>query len=318
MRFSILIWLSFAVFSLAAVLIPHAEIKTSGNVADLAAQEGLVIAGTDAGTLEVYDQKSLELLKKFEFEFINDFTGSLMPPKVFSVDKIDSEDYYLALLQSPTSYRRVILIDGDKQNMIIDENDNLLIKKAKFVDKNHILLGLLSNELILYDISAKKELYRFQLTESHFSDFVFNKDKSKIASTDESGKIYLLDTKKGEVLKTYKGGNVDNIYKIGYNEKRIITAGQDRRGIVYDVKSGNFDRYNAEFLIYACAISPSEKLGALAINEDNDIAIFNLDTGQNLHTLRGQKSTLNNIVFVGESELYSASDDRFILHWRLP
>jgi len=36
------------------------------------------------------------------------------------------------------------------------------------------------------------------------------------------------------------------------------------------------------------------------------------------HILKGQKSTLNTIVFVGENELVSGSDDQFILLWRLP
>lgn len=318
MRHKILIWLCFAVFSWAEVLTPQAQIVATGNVIDLVVQEGLVVAGTDAGTLEVYDKNSLSLLKKIEFEPIKDFMGDPMKSKVFSVDKIESKDHYLVMLQSPTSYRRVVIVDGNTQNMIIDEDDHYMIKKAKFIDESHILLGLLSNELILYDIDLKKEIYRFQITESHFSDFALGEDKLTVASADESGKVYLLDTKSGKLLKTYKGGNVDNIYKVGYHQKRIITAGQDRRSIVYDVKSGSFDRYNANFLIYACAISPSENLGAIAISEDNAIGIFDLNTGRQMHTLKGQKSTLNTIAFVNKKELFSASDDRFILKWRLP
>lgn len=54
----------FAVSIWGKVLSPVAEIEASGNVIDLVSQEGLLIAGTAAGTLEVYDDKTLELIKK--------------------------------------------------------------------------------------------------------------------------------------------------------------------------------------------------------------------------------------------------------------
>ena len=307
-------------FSLAwgDLLSPANELEAGGNVLDLVVQDGFLVAGTDGGTLEIYDEETLELKKSIFFEPIEDFMGNSMPSKVFSVDKINSQELYLALLQSPTSYRRLAIVqDGDIQ-YVIQESDGLMIKKAKFVSDTKVLLGLLSNELVLYDLEAKKSIYRFQLTQSHFSDFVLSKDKTIAASTDESGKVYLVDLARGSVLQTYQGGNVDNIYKLDMQGKRIITAGQDRRGIVYDRNSGKFDRYDADFLIYACALSPSSDLGALAFTEQNDIVIFELNTGRKLHTLRGQKSTLNSIVFASEKKLYSASDDKFIMQWRLP
>lgn len=310
----------FLMVSLAwgEVLSPSYELEAGGNVIDIVVQEGLLVAGTDGGTLEIYDEKTLELKNSIFFEPIEDFMGNPMPSKVFSVDKVSFQDRYLALLQSPTSYRRLAIVQDGKIEYIIQESDGLMIKKAKFISGNQVLLGLLSNELVLYDLSAKKIIYRFQLTQSHFSDFVLSEDKTIAASTDESGKVYLVDVARGNVLQTYKGGNVDNIYKLDMKGERIITAGQDRRGIVYDRNSGKFDRYDADFLIYACALSPSADLGALAFTEQNDIVVYELKSGRKLHTLRGQKSTLNSIVFVDEKKLYSASDDKFIMQWRLP
>lgn len=305
-------------FLKAEVLSPSSEIEAGGNVIDIVIQDGLLIAGTDGGTLEIYNEETLELQNSIFFEPIEDFMGNPMPSKVFSVDKISGSERYLALLQSPTSYRRLAIVQDGKIEYIIEESDRFMIKKAKFVSSSKVLLGLLSNELVLYDLEAKKSIYRFQLTQSHFSDFSLNEDKTIVASTDESGKVYLVDVTRGNVLQTYKGGNVDNIYKLDMKGERIITAGQDRRGIVYDRSSGKFDRYDADFLIYACALSPSSNLGALAFTEQNDIVIYELKSGRKLHTLRGQKSTLNSIVFVDEKKLYSASDDKFIMQWRLP
>ena len=310
--------LFFAVSIWGKVLSPVAEIEASGNVIDLVSQEGLLIAGTAAGTLEVYDDKTLELIKKVEFKTIEDFMGETIPPKVFSVDKIKSKEIYLAMMQSPTSYRRFAIVEGDEQKLLISEDDQLMIQKAKFYDEDHILIALLSNEIILYEIATKKEIYRHQLTESHFSDLSFSDDMTLLATADESGRVYILDPKTGERLKTLEGGNVDNIYNIDFHKDRVITAGQDRRSIVYNVNTGSFDRYNTNFLIYACAMSPSQRYGAIAINEENDIGIYDLNSGRELYVLKGQKTTLNSIVFVNENELFSGSDDRYILYWRMP
>lgn len=76
--------------------------------------------------------------------------------KSFSVDKIKSKEIYLAMMQSPTSYRRIAIVEGDEQKLLISEDDQLMIQKAKFYDEDHILIALLSNEIILYEIATKK------------------------------------------------------------------------------------------------------------------------------------------------------------------
>ena len=105
---------------------------------------------------------------------------------------------------------------------------------------------------------------------------------------------------------------------IDFKNQIILCAGQDRRGIIFDTQSKSYERFDGSFLIYAGALSPSGNLGAFAFNEQNDIVIFDLLTKAKKHTLKGQKSTLNTIVFVNEKELVSGSDDQFILIWRLP
>ena len=209
------------------------------------------------------------------------------------------------------------MVDNGDKKLIIDESNSQMIKKAKFVDENRVFIALMTNELILLDLNSKKEIYRNKINTSHFSDFVFNEDKSLVASTDESGEVTILNVNDGKVVKKLNGGNVDNSYKLAFKKNRILTSGQDRRAVVYDFNSGKFDRFQAPFILYACAISPSSNLGAWAFTEQNDIHIFNLNTKQEEYILKGQKSTMNTIVFINEDELISGSDDKFIMVWRL-
>ncbi len=312
----VLIGFIFLISSLFA-LSPQKSIKADGNVIDIVYENGQIFVGTDNGFIEIFDVNSTKQLSKIEFEKIKDFSGDLIEPKIFSIDKIKGEDIFLAVLQSESFYRRLFLIENGKLKKLLDIDKKLMIKKAKFIDKNHIILALISNEILLYDIENKKFIYKKSISQSQFSDFDLNADKSKIAIGAESGIVNILDTKSGKVLSVLEDGNVDNIYKIAFANGKVLTAGQDRRAILYDVKSKKHERYNASFLIYACALSKDAKYGAIAINQDSDIGVFDFERKQKIATLKGQKSTLNSIVFMNDTSLVSGSDDKYIMIWSL-
>lgn len=315
---AIMIVVSLCVFLYSADITPQKMIEAGGNVQSIVLYGDKIVAGTSGGTLEVYKLSDASLSYKMVFDTIKDFTGESTAPKVFSVDMLEGANTYLAVLQASSGARELVLVDNGVKKVLIDATKNWFITKAKFVDKHKILIALMSNELILWDIALGKELYITQPNPSHFSDFAFNENKTIVASSCESGEITLSDVSTGKTIKVLSNGNVDNVYKVDFKNGKVLCAGQDRRGIVYDVKSEKFDRFDASFLIYAGALSPSSKLGAFAFNEQNDIVIFDLEQKTKLHTLSGQKSTLNTIVFASEKELVSGSDDKFIIIWRLP
>lgn len=315
MKYAVLLSL-WASWLLCAELSPSRVIETRGNVQQIAVVDGAIIAGTSAGTLETYALNDASKHAVFTFESIKDFTGDSVLPKVFSVDKLDQT--LLAVVQASNGARELCLVRDGKVNVLIDAHANLFISKAKFIDANRILVALLSNEIFVWDIKAQKELYRIQPSLSHFSDFALNETKTMVASSSESGEVTVFDAFSGKIIKVLKGANVDNVYKVDFKKERVLCAGQDRRGIVYTLQNGTYERFDASFLIYAGALSPELRLGAFAFNEDNDIVLFDLATHAKVHTLKGQKSTLNTIVFANERELVSSSDDQFIMIWRLP
>jgi len=306
----------FASVLLSTELAPKRIIEASGNVQQIALVEGKIVVGTSVGTVETYQLSDASKLSLVQFSKIKDFTGDEVAPKVFSVDRI--ENSLLAVVQASNGARELYRIDEGKPQVLIDSSANLFISKAKFVDQNRILVALLSNEFLLWDVKNKKEIYRIQPNPSHFSDFALNENKTMVASSCESGEITVFDALSGKIIKVLKGGNVDNVYKVDFKKEKILCAGQDRRGIIYELGNGAYERYDGSFLLYAGALSPSLKFGAYAFNEQNDIVLFDLASKSKVYTLKGQKSTLNTIVFASERELVSASDDQFIMIWRLP
>jgi hypothetical protein len=315
MRF-IFLFLSIVGGLFATDLKPVDSIEINGTSKDMVLHGNILDIATDMGHIEVYDIQSKQKLKEISIPDVKDFMGDIVPARVMSSDFID--DRYLLLSDSGKGgYSDLYIFENDKITKVLSADDKVSIIKARFIDKNHILFGFLSNEVALFDLTSKKELYRTQLSESKFSDFALSEDKSKAVFSCESGILSIVDTHSGKVQKELKGQNLDNVYKVDFKGDVVSAAGQDRRAAIYSASSGNGSYIQGNFLIYATGLSPSTKLVAFAMNEQNDIMIYDTNTKALKYTLKGQKSTLNSIIFATEDKLYSASDDSSVMIWQL-
>lgn len=296
---------------------PTQEIQTNGTVKDMVLRDDTLLMGTDNGLLQVYDYKTKVFTKSIALEKVKDFMGDEVPARVFSVDKIDGR--YLLLSESGKGgYSDLWIHENNVSTQVINASDKKAAIKARFINKEHILLGFLSNEAALFDVKSKKELFRVQLSESKFSDFALNEEKTQAVFSCESGVLNIIETKTGKVLKKLKGLNVDNVYKVDFKKGIVSGAGQDRRGSLYDADSGKGEYIEGSFLIYATALSPSAEKVAFTMDEQNNITIFNTNSKSKIAELKGQKSTLNTIIFKDENTLFSSSDDNTVMMWQLP
>ena len=296
---------------------PSQEIQTNGTVKDMVLRDDTLLMGTDNGLLQVYDYKTKVFTKSIALEKVKDFMGDEVPARVFSVDKIDGR--YLLLSESGKGgYSDLWIHENNVSTQVINASDKKAAIKARFINKEHILLGFLSNEAALFDVKSKKELFRVQLSESKFSDFALNEKKTQAVFSCESGVLNIIETKTGKVLKKLKGLNVDNVYKVDFKKGIVSGAGQDRRGSLYDADSGKGEYIEGSFLIYATALSPSAEKVAFTMDEQNNITIFNTNSKSKIAELKGQKSTLNTIIFKDENTLFSSSDDNTVMMWQLP
>ena len=206
--------------------------------------------------------------------------------------------------------------DGKFEN-IIKDTERQFIARAKFLDENHIIYALLSNQIYLYDIKNKKILKEIQISQSKFSSFRLTQDKSKLVVCDESGVISMLDSKSFDILKTFRYQNLDNVFQVDIKDNLILTAGQDRRAAVYNLDTNKAYYKEYSFLIYAAALSPSTKLAAVASDEENNVTIFDTSSQANLYKLTENKATLSNILFLNENEIFVTSDDKQINYYKI-
>ncbi len=314
MRYLILFLLFFIQLN-AKDLKPTLVYNGSGAVTDLVYQNSKLYSGVAEGAVDIYDTKEKKLIKTINVPKIKDFIGDEVDSRVYSVDIIDNK--IMIVSQGKMGYRRVHIYKDNNLSEIISVAKSYTISKAKFIDSNHLLIALLSNELILFDIENKKEIYREQISASKFSNFALNEKKDEVVMVDESGDLKLVSVKNGKIFKELKGQNVDNVFQVDYKNGMIITAGQDRRCAIYS-KDGKI-AYHKEgsFLIYGAGLSPSGKIGGFAVDENNNVQLFNTSSKSDLYKLGSHKATISSILFINEEELFTASDDTHINYWNL-
>jgi len=310
-------------FILSAVLLfsreidPAAELTADGLVTDILFENGQLYAATYSGKVDIFDIASKKKQAVISIPNIIDFMGDEIPAKIYSIDKLG--DVLMLVSEGKAGYRNVYLYQNEKLNKVIDSSDSLPIKKGVLVDEDHMLLGLLSSEIILYQISTKKIIYRRMIKDaesggSAFGDMALSEDRKTVATADESGEVNVFKVSDFSHLKLLRGQNVDNIYKVDYRRGVIITAGQDRRCAVYNT-DGSAYYMEGDFLIYAAALTPSAKQGIFAATVENDVELFDIASRTKLAMLKGHTATLTDFAFVDEDHFFSSAEETRILYW---
>lgn len=289
---------------------PTKTLISSGYVIDLLYKDSKLYAATDAGVLDIYDYKTKKIIKQIKVPMVKDFMGDDINSKIFSVDESNGD--IMLLSKSKGGFNRIHIHKNNKNNLIIDSDQSLAIIKAKYLNHNTLILALLSNEIISYDIKNNKQNYRIQVNGAKFSDFALSEDKKSIAITDESGDVTIFDTDTGTQTHLLTGQNLDNIFQISYKNGVIATAGQDRRVAVYVPAFKSSYHLKSNFLVYGVGLSPKGKLLAYASDEKNNITVINSITKSVIAKFGNNISTVSDIEFVDENSFFVSTNSKNI------
>lgn len=294
---------------------PSYTYLASGGITDLVIKNGKLYVATKASKVDIFDINTKEKISSITLPKIKDFMGDEINSKIYSVDVL--KDSILILSQGNKGGRAIHIYKDSKLKEIISAKEKMYIARAKFVSEDKILFALLSNELYLYDLKTNKKIYDMQLSQSKFSNFSLNEDRKQVVVADESGILKLVDVDSSDLIKTFAKQNLDNVFQVDIKNNIILTAGQDRRAAVYDIKANSAYHKNTSFLIYSAGLSPSGKIAGIASNEQNEVKVFNTKTQRDLSMLKGNNTTLTNIVFINEKEVFVTSDDERINYYKI-
>jgi WD40 repeat protein len=314
--FKATIFLVLFLFTLNAKDInPSYTYLASGGITDLVIKNDKLYVATKASKVDIFDMNTKEKISSITLPNIKDFMGDEINSKIYSVDVL--KDSILILSQGNKGGRAIHIYRDSKLKEIISAKEKMYIARAKFISEDKILFALLSNELYLYDLKTNKKIYDVQLSQSKFSNFALNEDRKQVVVADESGILKLVDVASSDLIKTFAKQNLDNVFQVDIKNNIILTAGQDRRAAVYDIKANSAYHKNTPFLIYSAGLSPSGEIAGIASNEKNEVKIFNTNTQRDLSMLKGNNTTLTNIVFINEKEVFVTSDDERINYYKI-
>jgi len=297
--------------------------KASGSVIDLVTADNKIYVATDASCVDIFDLKTKKLINKISVPQIKDFMGDVIDAKVYNVDVY--KDKVLLTAQASKGFREVYIWENGKVDTVITIKRRMFISKAKFINDEEILFSLLGNEMYLYNYKTKKDVWRIDVKpedatfNSTFADFALNEDKTIAVVADESGDLKLVDIKKAKVVEVLADRNLDKVFKVDIKNNIIITAGQDGRCVVYDLKNNTdyFLRKEHWFLIYGAGLTPDAKYGAYSSDENNNVTVFNIDTKKKLYKLIDNPMTLSSILFLNKNEIIISTDSNKFNYYNL-
>ncbi len=309
----ILLILFMISFLNAKEIMPTKTLNISAGATDLVINDNKLFVSTNAGIINIFNLKNFKPISNITIPQIKNFMGEISNSKIYSIDVLNNK--VLILSQGKKGARKIDIFENGELRNIISDEKHLFIAQAKFINEKEIIFSLLSNELLLYNMNKKKIIYNKQISQSRFSYFSLSKNKKEILIADESGNLKLCSVKTGDLVKTYKGKNLDNVFQVDYKNGKIITAGQDRRAVFYSKNDTYYKESN--FLIYSCALNSNGKLAAYSSNENNDVAIFDTSSKKDLYQLKENKMTLSKILFINDNKILVASDDDKINYYKI-
>ncbi len=314
MRFIFLVFILSSIFSYAKVIKPTLILESKGLVNDFVFDGSKIYVANDEGSVEIFD---LHSQKKIDEIFINPMFSAKQEwknVKILSVDRLNGKT--LIVSTNKNAFRDVWLHDGQNLKHIIKAKDKLPVKEARFIDEDKFLFGTLSYEMVLYNTNDSYSSYTKQMEQSAFSDLELSSDKNTMITSSESGQITISDVKTGKIIAQPKPLNLDNVYQVAYQNGTILTGGQDRRIGVYP-KDDKPYYIKSDFLVYSVALSPDAKLGVYSSDEENNLQVFKIASGEKTHTLKGHFAIPTKIKFYDQVGLFSAGYENKIFYWRL-
>ncbi|BCD68881.1 WD40 repeat domain-containing protein [Nitratiruptor sp. YY09-18] len=313
----IFIVLLLGVLLYGADLSPASSVNIKAAVLDAVFANHKIYLATDAGKVVIMDE-NLSVQKSLRVRKIKDFMGTLHDADIYSVDVLDDQILYLA--QAEDGYAELYLYRDGNASKVLDKSLHLYAKAAKFVDKQHAILALMSDEVVLYDLVARKIVKRAKAGEYFYAAMAMDPSRKMVAIGDEGGEVVVLNPQNLEHIKLFKDVNKDKILSIAINNP-LIAAGSraDKTLAIYNLRGGKPKVYkNPDFFIYVTTLSPMNHYVVFGDNEKYILKVASVESLDIQYRLIGHKNIVNVVRFLDEKRVLSASETGEIKIWRLP
>ena len=197
------------------------QITVDGAISDFFSTDKRFVVSTLNGKVITFDAKTRKKVSTFIFHKIANHFGEESFPEVFHVEPIS--DSIITLTRSQKGKNDIYIIHNQQKYLVLEgEKLSSLIVDIKVIGYDKVLIGLLSNEVILYNFKLKRRVFSVQVSPYIFSAFAVSTDGILFYVADESGKITKLATKDGRKLNIYKGLHKDNVLSLAAGNNIVV------------------------------------------------------------------------------------------------
>lgn len=293
---------------------PYKYVQASEAVTDFVKVDNLLIIGTEEGIIDIYDLKKDKLIDQIILPKVKNIFGDDIRSLITSVDYYQGKIIFIKRLLS--GYHELYLYENKKLTKLLDESRYFSLKKVKFVNEESVIIGFMSNELMLYDLKNRKIVYKKQYNLASLSDIVLDEKREYVFTADETPQISKIDILTGKVVQKFFKANKRDIFSIDYRNGKLLSGGKDRRVILYQTPE-KYAMTKGDFFIYDVALNPDATKAAFVKNEENDISVIDTASMEEIMLLKGHDQTILKIDFHTSNELITADEDDRLMFWRL-
>ena len=313
----LLLLLTSIIFAFSLPIIkPYKFYRYNYYISKVAFNKKYLIVGLENGHILINDFKTNKKLSEIVLPKIHDFMGNLIAMPIYSLDISPNSENLLILTQGENATRILSIYNFKTKKITKYFQSKKLFMQARYINNNEILLALLSDEVLLYNLKTKKFLYDHQIGNYVFSTFALNKNKTKAVIGDESGVAHIINTKTGKKLEDLIGYNKNKTIALDFVKNYVINGSDDKRVAIYNINTKQMIyKMDDKFLPYAVALSPKLDKFSLQYDENNNILVSTI-YGKSLFLLKGHQMPLINMKFLNENTIISYSPSEIII-WKL-
>lgn len=188
------------------------------------------------------------------------------------------------------------------------------------IDVSHdgrlIATGSLDRTVRLWDAQTSKPAQTLQGHQAEVYAVAFSPNDRLLASSSYDGRVMLWDVKAGKLLRTLEIKGWSTAIAFSPDSRQLAVGSQERNIVIYDAQGGKVLRtFETRGSINTLAFSPD---GRYLASANSSIALWNLQTGQIIKTLRGHQGSIMSISFSKDGHLLaSASRDKTARLWNV-
>ncbi len=300
-------------------LAPHFSFRADHMVLDSAIFESEIFVSTQSGTVSRYDWRS-----GTDLGFVLQISpvGDQEQPPAARALAISPDGKTLAVASSEGKLR--FLRRGPDDSFQADfDTEIATAMRLEFNGPSQLLIGTMRGELILFDVTARKEIYRRELEYDPVYAMAIHEDGKRMALGFRSSRIQIVEIETGDLVRKLSGHR-DSIFDLAWlSPTTLVSASKDLHVYLWDLSGANgsvepHTVFKSDYYISTLAVDPATQHLGLTLNEAATLGILQLPGGELLRSLRGHTSSPQSLAFVdGGKVLISTGNDAQVLVWHL-